>query len=142
MKVSDILRRKGNQIFSITPQATVLDALRLMAEKNLGALLVMDDQKLVGIFTERDYARKIILLGRNSKDTPITEVMTSNLRTITLETEISECMKMMTEKTIRHLPVMQSESVIGIISIGDVVKHLMEEQQGIIEHLESYIAGS
>jgi CBS domain-containing protein len=142
MKVNDILRRKGNQVVSIPPHATVLDALRLMADKNLGALLIMDDNRLAGIFTERDYARKIILLGRNSKDTPITEVMTANVRTITVETDISECMKMMTEKTIRHLPVMESESVIGIISIGDVVKHLMEEQQGIIEHLESYIAGA
>ncbi len=142
MKVNDILRRKGNQVVSIPPHATVLDALHLMAAKNLGALLIMDDDRLVGIFTERDYARKIILLGRNSKDTPITEVMTANVRTITVETDISECMKMMTEKTIRHLPVMESESVIGIISIGDVVKHLMEEQQGIIEHLESYIAGA
>jgi CBS domain-containing protein len=142
MKVNDILRRKGNQVVSIPPHATVLDALRLMADKNLGALLIMDDNRLAGIFTERDYARKIILLGRNSKDTPITEVMTANVRTITVETDISECMKMMTEKTIRHLPVMESESVIGIVSIGDVVKHLMEEQQGIIEHLESYIAGA
>ncbi len=89
MKVSDILRRKGNQVFSIPPQATVLDALRLMADKNLGGLLIMEENKLVGIFTERDYARKIILLGRNSKDTPITEVMTENVRTITAETDIS-----------------------------------------------------
>lgn len=142
MKVNDILRRKGNQVFSIASDATVFDALKMMAEKNLGGLLVMKADKLVGIFTERDYARKIILVGRASRDTPITEVMTSNVRTVTRDTEINECMKMMTEKTIRHLPVMENEQLIGIISIGDVVKFLIEEQQGIIEHLQSYIAGA
>lgn len=141
MKVNDILRRKGSHVFSITPDTTVFDALKQMAEKNLGGLLVMKDDNLVGIFTERDYARKIILLGRASKDTPVTEVMTANVRTITRETEISECMMMMTEKTIRHLPVVEEGKVVGLISIGDVVKHLIEEQQGIIEHLQSYIAG-
>lgn len=141
MKVNDILRRKNNLVFSISPTHTVFDALKLMAEKNLGGVLVMNSDKLVGIFTERDYARKIILLGRASKDTPITEVMTANVRTITRDTEIDECMKMMTEKTIRHLPVLDNGKVIGIVSIGDVVKLLIEEQKGIIEHLQSYIAG-
>lgn len=141
MKVNDILRRKSNQIFSITPDATVFDALKVMAEKNLGGVLVMKDDELVGIFTERDYARKVILLGRASKDTPINEVMTSNVRTITKDTQIDECMKMMTEKTIRHLPVLENGKVTGIVSIGDLVKLLIEEQKGIIEHLESYIAG-
>ena len=141
MKVHDILRRKNNQVFSILPEQTVFDALKLMAEKNLGGVLVMRGDKLVGIFTERDYARKIILLGRASKDTPITEVMTPHVRTITRDTEIDECMKMMTEKTIRHLPVLENGTVIGIVSIGDVVKLLIEEQKGIIEHLQSYIAG-
>jgi CBS domain-containing protein len=141
MKVNDILRRKGSHVFSISPETTVFEALKQMAEKNLGGLLVMKDDRLVGIFTERDYARKIILLGRASKDTPVTEVMTANVRTITRETDISECMMMMTEKTIRHLPVVEDGKVVGLISIGDVVKHLIEEQQGIIEHLQSYIAG-
>lgn len=141
MNVNDILRRKSNEIFAITPDDTVYDALKLMSEKNLGGVLVMKGDSLVGIFTERDYARKVILLGRASKDTPITEVMTSNVRTISKDTEINECMKMMTEKTIRHLPVLEQGKVVGLVSIGDVVKLLIEEQQGIIEHLQSYIAG-
>lgn len=141
MNVNDILRRKSNEIFAITPDDTVYDALKLMSEKNLGGVLVMKGDSLVGIFTERDYARKVILLGRASKDTPITEVMTSSVRTISKDTEINECMKMMTEKTIRHLPVLEQGKVVGLVSIGDVVKLLIEEQQGIIEHLQSYIAG-
>lgn len=141
MNVNDILRRKSNEIFAITPDDTVYDALKLMSEKNLGGVLVMNGDSLVGIFTERDYARKVILLGRASKDTPITEVMTSSVRTISKDTEINECMKMMTEKTIRHLPVLEQGKVVGLVSIGDVVKLLIEEQQGIIEHLQSYIAG-
>src|SRR5215471_19420128 len=107
MKVSDILRRKGNRIFSISPNTSVFDALKMMAEKNLGGLLVMENDRLVGIFTERDYARKIILLGRASKDTLIYEVMTSEVRTVTCHTEIAECMQIMTNKTIRHLPVVE-----------------------------------
>ena len=141
MNVNDILRRKSNQIFSIPPTASVYDALTLMSEKNLGGVLVMNGDQLAGIFTERDYARKIILLGRSSKDTPITEVMTSSVRTISRDTEIDDCMKMMTEKTIRHLPVVENGKVVGLVSIGDVVKLLIEEQKGIIEHLQSYIAG-
>ncbi|MBX7107457.1 MAG: CBS domain-containing protein [Chitinophagales bacterium] len=141
MKVNDILRRKSNQIFAVSPEGTVYDALSLMAEKNLGGVLVMQGDQLNGIFTERDYARKVILLGRASKDTPITEVMTAQVRTVSRDTEIDECMKMMTEKNIRHLPVMENGKVIGLISIGDVVKLLIEEQKGIIEHLQSYIAG-
>jgi CBS domain-containing protein len=141
MNVNDILRRKSNQIFSIPPTASVYDALTLMSEKNLGGVLVMNGDQLAGIFTERDYARKIILLGRSSKDTPITEVMTSAVRTISRDTEIDDCMKMMTEKTIRHLPVVENGKVVGLVSIGDVVKLLIEEQKGIIDHLQSYIAG-
>ncbi len=141
MNVNDILRRKSNQVFSIPPTATVYDALTLMSEKNLGGVLVMNGDQLAGIFTERDYARKVILLGRASKDTPITEVMTSSVRTIGRDTEIDDCMKMMTEKTIRHLPVVENGKVVGLVSIGDVVKFLIEEQKGIIEHLQSYIAG-
>jgi CBS domain-containing protein len=140
MKVNDILRKKGTRIFSISPMTSVFDALKLMAEKNLGGLLVMENDRLVGIFTERDYARKIILLGRASKDTMVREVMSVELRTVTKETDIMECMQIMTNKTIRHLPVMEEENLIGIISIGDVVKFIIEEQQGIIEHLESYIS--
>jgi len=141
MNVNDILRRKSNQIFSIPPTASVYDALTLMSEKNLGGVLVMNGDQLAGIFTERDYARKVILLGRSSKDTPITEVMTSAVRTISRDTEIDDCMKMMTEKTIRHLPVVENGKVVGLVSIGDVVKLLIEEQKGIIDHLQSYIAG-
>ena len=141
MNVNDILRRKSNQIFSIPPTASVYDALTLMSEKHLGGGLVMNGDQRAGNFPERDYARKIILLGRSSKDTPITEVMTSSVRTISRDTEIDDCMKMMTEKTIRHLPVVENGKVVGLVSIGDVVKLLIEEQKGIIDHLQSYIAG-
>ena len=141
MKVKDILRRKGNQVISVSPQSSVLDALKLMAEKNIGGVLVMEEEKLVGIFTERDYARKIILKGKTSAESKISEVMVSNLITITPDNDISDCMKIMTHKTIRHLPVLENKNLVGLISIGDVVKSIIEEQQSVIQHLEQYIAG-
>lgn len=141
MKVKDILRRKGNQVVSVTPQSSVLEALKLMAEKNIGGVLVIDGENLVGIFTERDYARKIVLKGKTSAESKISEVMVSNLITITPDNDISDCMKIMTSKTIRHLPVLENKSLVGLISIGDVVKSIIEEQQSVIQHLEQYIAG-
>lgn len=141
MKVKDILSRKGNQVISVSPHSSVLDALKLMAEKNIGGVLVMEDEKLVGIFTERDYARKIVLKGKTSAESKISEVMVSNLITITPDNDISDCMKIMTSKTIRHLPVLENKNLVGLISIGDVVKSIIEEQQSVIQHLEQYIAG-
>ena len=139
-KVKDILRVKGNSVYSVEPSIMVIEAIELMCEKNIGGLLIVDDGKLEGIFTERDYARKLILKGKSSKSTPISELMTKNPFTITPENSIEDCMNMMTDKHIRHLPVMQGGKLEGLISIGDVVKHIIEEQKSIIEHLENYIS--
>ena len=141
-KVSDILARKGNYVESVSPETIVIEALRLMADKNVSAVLVMENDKLTGIFTERDYARKIILKGKTSADSKIREVMVSSLITITPDNDINDCMKLMTNKTIRHLPVMDGDTLVGLVSIGDVVKSIIEEQQDVIQHLEQYIAGA
>ena len=140
-KVRDILRIKGNSTFTVQPTMTVFEALELMVEKNIGALLVSDQGKFVGIFTERDYARKVILKGKTSKETTIKEVMTENPITVTPDTGIDDCMKVMTGKFIRHLPVVSNGELVGLISIGDVVKFVIDEQRYIIEDLEHYITG-
>ncbi|WP_423148932.1 CBS domain-containing protein [Rubrolithibacter danxiaensis] len=139
--VSHILSQKPAQLFSVTTDTSVYHALEIMMEKNISALLVMDFKKLLGIFSERDYARKIILQGKSSKDTPIDEVMTSNLITVSMNDSIEYCMQLMTENHIRHLPVVENEKVSGMISIGDVVKSVIEDQKSIIEHLQNYISG-
>ena len=141
MKVKDILRVKGNTILSVAPDTIIFDALYLMGEKNVGALLVMENEKLVGIFSERDYARKIILKGRTSLDTEVREIMTLEVITVYPEETISECMILMSQKRIRHLPVVQCDKVVGVISIGDVVKYIIEEQELVIEHFKLYISG-
>jgi len=141
-KVRNILERKRPDIFSISPDDTVYEALELMVDKNVGALLVLEDQQLIGIFTERDYARKVILKGKASKETLIREIMVETPITVSPENTIEECMQLMTNKFIRHLPVTSLGSVIGVISIGDVVKFIIEEQKFIIENLEHYITGT
>ena len=138
-KVKDILATKGKVIFSVEPKTIVLKAIELMCEKNIGGLLITENEKLVGIFTERDYARKLILKGKSSKDTQIGDLMTPNPFTVSPESSIDDCMRLMTDKHIRHLPVVEDEKLIGMISIGDVVKQIIRDQKGIIEHLESYI---
>jgi CBS domain-containing protein len=140
-KVRDILRIKGSSIFSVTPTTTIYEALELMVEKNIGALLVSDHDKLVGIFTERDYARKVILKGKSSRDTSVGEAMTANPFTVTPDASIDECMKLMSGKKFRHIPVVLNEGLLGMISIGDVVKFIIDEQRYIIEDLEHYITG-
>jgi CBS domain-containing protein len=141
-KVRDILKTKGTSIFSVKPTITVYDTLKLMVEKNIGAVLVNNDQgKFVGIFTERDYARKVILKGKTSKETFIGEIMSENPITVTPDDSIDECMKIMSNKFIRYIPVMQNGELAGMISIGDVVKYIIEEQKFIIEDLEHYITG-
>ncbi|MCS6917795.1 MAG: CBS domain-containing protein [Chitinophagales bacterium] len=142
MKVREILRRKGNEVVSVTPASTVLDALKKMAERNIGGVLVMEGETAVGIFTERDYARKIVLKGKTSADSLIRDVMVTDLITVTPDHDTSDCMKLMTNNAIRHLPVMENGKLVGLISIGDVVKAVIEEQQSTIQHLEQYIAGS
>jgi CBS domain-containing protein len=139
-KVRDILHAKGSNVYSVEPTMMVYNAIERMCEKNIGALLIVENGKLVGIFTERDYARKLILKGKSSKTTPISELMTQNPITVTPENTIDECMNLMTGKFIRHLPVMEHDKLIGLISIGDVVKLTIEEQKDIIEYLENYIS--
>ena len=140
-KVRNILHNKGNAVYSVEPDTMVYRAIELMCEKNIGGLLIVENGKLVGIFTERDYARKLILKGKSSKDTPIKDLMTSNLVTVTPDTSIDDCMRVMTGRKIRHLPVLENGNLVGLISIGDVVHYVIEEQKSIIEHLEHYITG-
>ena len=137
---TNLLATKSATIFSVKANTSVLDALQLMMEKNISALLIMEDEVLSGIFTERDYARKIILQGRSSKDTQISEVMTSEVLTLSPADGIDQCMEIMTRQHIRHLPIVDSNKVVGIISIGDLVRFVIEEQKKTIEHLESYIS--
>ncbi|NMB62960.1 MAG: CBS domain-containing protein [Chloroflexi bacterium] len=138
--VSDILKIKGSAVYSITPDNTVLDALELMAEKGIGAILVMESNKVRGIFSERDYARRVILQHK-TEAAPIHEVMTEDIYFVHLEQTVEECMAQMTDKHIRHLPVIQDDSVVGVISIGDLVKTLIEHQADLIRNLEDYIMG-
>ncbi len=137
--VQQILNTKPLQIFSVSADTSVLEALKLMTEKNISALLITADEKLLGIFTERDYARKIILHGKSSKGTAISEVMTANLITISPKDGIDLCMKIMSEKHIRHLPVLHGDKILGMVSIGDVVKFIIADQKQTISQLESYI---
>jgi CBS domain-containing protein len=140
--VGMLLEEKGRELFSVAPATPVFAALELMAEKNCGALLVIDDASgLVGMFSERDYARKIILKGKASKDTPVREIMTSDVVCIDTGRSLDECMALMTGKRIRHLPVLEQGKLAGVISIGDVVKSVISEQEFIIEQLQSYITG-
>ena len=136
--IRQILARKP-EIYSIDPEATVLEALRLLEEKNVGALLVMNGELLVGIFSERDYARRMILQGRTSRETPVREVMTSKVFVITPDTTAGECMMHMTDRHIRHLPVVEGGRVVGVISIGDVVRSVIHDLRFTVRQLESYI---
>lgn len=140
--VKDILQAKGHRVWSITPDATVYDALTLMAEKNVGALVVLDGDRVVGIISERDYARKVILKGKSSKDLQVREIMTSRVVFVRPEQTMAECMVLMTDKHIRHLPVLVDNRLAGLVSIGDVVKAIIAEKEFIIGQLESYITGN
>jgi CBS domain-containing protein len=137
--VRHLLDRKGRALFSIAPDDPVLEAIRMMAEHHVGALLVMRGAELAGIVSERDYARKVVLLGRSSADTPVSQIMTASVVTVSLDSSVQDCMRVMTERHIRHLPVVEHGRIIGMISIGDLVKAVIEEQQQTIEQLESYI---
>jgi CBS domain-containing protein len=137
--VRQLLRVKGHDVWSIAPDASVYDALNLMADKKVGALLVLKGEKLVGIISERDYARKVILRGKSSMETPVREIMTGEVVSVGPEQTIQECMALMTEQRFRHLPVFEEDRLIGIISIGDVVKVIISEQEFMIEQLEKYI---
>ena len=138
--VRQLLEAKSPSTQAITPDAPVIDALRLMAEHGIGAVLVMDGPRLVGIVSERDYARKVVLHGRSSADTPVRDIMTSNVMTTTSLDTSDRCMQRMTEHRIRHLPVVDGDEVVGIVSIGDLVKAVIEDQQAELESLQRYIA--
>jgi CBS domain-containing protein len=137
--VNQLLRRKSSTVYSVTPDTTVFDALTLMAEKEIGVVVVLEGAKLVGTMSERDYARKIILKGKSSKETFVHEIMTDNLLTIEPERTVQECMTLMTNTRTRHLPVVMNGALVGLISIGDVVKYTIDEQEFMIKELERYI---
>ena len=140
--IAQLLKTKGDQIWSVEPKATIFEALEIMSEKGIGALLVMEDGKLKGIFSERDYARKVILKGKSSKETPVGELMTKKVFYIDPQKTTNDCMAMMTAKRIRHVPVIEDNQVMGIVTIGDVVNQIISEQEVTINHLENYITGS
>ncbi len=138
--VGSILKRKGSDIWSITPEQTVYEAIEMMAEKAVGALLVISNGKVAGIISERDYARKVILQGRSSRTTVIKEIMTSPVISVAPAQDVDECMELMTRNRIRHLPIMENEKVLGVLSIGDLVKWVVSQQEETIEHLHNYIS--
>jgi CBS domain-containing protein len=140
-KVRDILRGKGSIVFSVAPNVTVYEGIQLMAEKNIGGLLISEHGQPIGIFTERDYARKVILKEKSSKTTSLGDVMTTKLITVNSDHSVENCMEIMTDKHIRHLPVVDDGQLVGLISIGDVVRFVINEQKDIIDQLEHYITG-
>ena len=139
--VKQLLEDKGHDVWSVSPDSSVLDAIKEMADKQVGALLVLDHGKPVGIVSERDYARKVILQGRSSQETPVKEIMTTRVVCARPDLNVEECMAIMTDRRIRHLPVMEGDRVLGMISIGDLVKAIIADQQFMINQLERYIAG-
>ena len=140
--VRDLLERKGRNIWSVSPGSSVYDALRLMADKDVGAVLVVEGAELVGVLSERDYARQVVLKGKASRDTPVREIMSSRVVYVRPEQTIDDCMALMTDKRVRHLPVIDGGKLVGLLSIGDVVKAVISEKQFHIEQLESYITSS
>jgi CBS domain-containing protein len=140
--VAQILQTKeSTTVFNIRPEAPVLDAIKTMAEQHIGALLVMEGERIIGIVTERDYARKVVLLGRSSRDTPVRDIMSAPVMYVGPENTNEQCMALMTENRLRHLPVIENDKLLGMLSIGDLVKNIISEQRFVIEQLEHYIRG-
>lgn len=140
--VAQVIKNKEVQsIFTISPNATVLEAIKIMADKGVGALVVAEDEKVVGIFSERDYTRKIALMERSSNNTPVADIMTSKVISVSLNHTVEECLQLMTDRHLRHLPVLNQEKLVGFISIGDLVKAAMDDQRILIEQLQQYISG-
>lgn len=139
-RVKQLLQGKGHDVWSIGPEASVYDAIAKMAQEEVGALVVLEGESLVGLMSERDYARKVVLQGRSSRDTKIKDIMTTRVAYARPDQSVEDCMAMMTEKRIRHLPVMDGDKLLGVISIGDLVKFIIEEQKHVIEQLEQYIS--
>jgi CBS domain-containing protein len=137
--VCEILQSKGHDVWFVRPEAFVFDAVKMMSERSVGALLVMEGEKMVGIITERDYARKVVLAGKSSKQTQVKDIMTQRVLWVAPERTIEECMALMTDKKVRHLPVVENTQLVGIVSIGDLVKAIIAEQQVIIDQLQNYI---
>jgi CBS domain-containing protein len=141
IRISEILSQKGGVVWSVSPDATVLEAIQMMADRNVGALLVTKDNNLVGIISERDYTRKVVLKGRSSKDTPVREIISGKIISVSPDHSVEECMRLMTEHRIRHLPVVQGTRILGVISIGDLVNSIISHQTSAIQQLETYITG-
>ncbi len=141
MPISEILNQKGGAVWSVTPEATVLDAIKLMADKNVGALLVIKDNRLLGVLSERDYTRNVVLKGRSSKDTPVREIISGKVVSVSADHTVDECMRLMSEHRIRHLPVVEGGKILGVISIGDLVNSIISTQNAAIQQLETYITG-
>ena len=139
--ISAILNQKGGEIYSVSPNDSVFNAVSLLAEKNVGAVLVMDGETLVGLVSERDYTRKVMLRGKRSRETTVAEIMSTDLKTVQPREAVGDCLRLMTDKRIRHLPVVDGYKVVGVISIGDLVKWVINCQSAAIAHLESYISG-
>ncbi len=142
VSVGTLLDRKGRGVFSIAPEASVYSAIEQMAERGIGALVVLQDGRLAGVFSERDYTRKVILAGRSSRETEVGEIMSTDLVTVAPTDGVNHCLRLMTENRVRHLPVVADGFVVGVLSIGDLVKQVIAEQEDTIDHLQSYIAGA
>lgn len=139
--IREILSHKGSTVWSIPPESTVLEAIQMMADKNVGALLVIKEEKLLGVLSERDYTRKVVLKGRSSKDTPVRDILSGRVVSVSPDHTVDECLRLMTEHRIRHLPVMDGVKVLGVISIGDLVNSIISSQSSTIQQLETYITG-
>ena len=139
--ISAVLQGKGSQVFSVSPQTTVYEAIRVMAEKNVGALVVQDGERLVGVFSERDYTRRVALLGKSSQQTPVTEALSAPVVSVPADATVEECMRLMTSHRVRHLPVMEGQKLLGIVSIGDLVNWIISAQGQEIDQLRTFITG-